>query len=84
MCNRYLSEILALSVRAPFIVGGNCQGGIISLELARKLTLVGRRPSLLVLMEWTYAYGRYGDPTLLLYGDQSHTADIYLQKRRRE
>ena len=80
VCNRYLWEILALSVRAPFIVGGNCQGGIISLELARKLTLVGRRPSLLVLMEWTYAYGRYGDPTLLLYGDQSHTAEIYLQK----
>jgi amino acid adenylation domain-containing protein len=78
VCNRYLWEILALPVKAPFIVGGNCQGGIFALALARGLKQIGRTPTLLVLMEWTHSYGRYGESTLLLYGDQSHTAEIFL------
>ena len=71
VCNRYLWEILALPVKTPFFVGGNCQGGILALALARRLKQIGRSPSLLILMEWTYSYGRYTQPTLLLYGDQS-------------
>jgi acyl-CoA synthetase (AMP-forming)/AMP-acid ligase II/acyl carrier protein len=78
VCNRYLWEILALSPNGPLVVGGNCQGGIFALALARKLKQIGRAPSLLILMEWTYAYPRYSEPTLLLYGDRSHTAELYL------
>lgn len=83
VCNRYLWEILALSVQAPFFAGGNCQGGIFALALARRLKQIGRTPSLLILMEWTYSYGRYTEPSLLLYGGQSHTAEIYLTAGRR-
>ena len=49
------------------------------MELARRLRQVGRTPSVLILMEWIYSYGPYGEPTLLLYGDRSHTAEIYLK-----
>jgi acyl carrier protein len=69
----YLKEILTL--QAPrLIVGGNCQGGIIALALARKLKYAGRMPAPLVLMEWLYNYGRYTGPTVLLYGKKSHSA----------
>jgi acyl carrier protein/thioesterase domain-containing protein len=77
VCNRYLWEILPLPVKAPFFLGGNCQAGIFALALARRLRQIGRTPLLLILMEWSYSYGRYTEPTLLLYGDRSHTADIY-------
>lgn len=78
VCNRYLWEMLSLSTKIPFFVGGNCQGGIFALALARRLKQIGRTPSLLILMEWMYSYGRYTDPVFLLYGDQSPTAEIYL------
>jgi acyl-CoA synthetase (AMP-forming)/AMP-acid ligase II/acyl carrier protein len=78
VCNRYLWEILALSPDGPLVVGGNCQGGIFALAMARKLKQIGRTPSLLILMEWTYSYPPYTEPTLLLYGDRSHTAELYL------
>jgi hypothetical protein len=80
VCSCYFWEILALSVREPFIMGGNCQGAIFSLEIARRLKKICRPPSLLVLTEWGYSYGSYTNPTLLLYGDQSYTVDIYQQK----
>jgi amino acid adenylation domain-containing protein len=78
--NRYLWEILALPVKAPFFVGGNCQGGIIALALARRLKQIGRTPLLLILMEWAFSFGRYTEPTLLLYGDPSNTTEIYLNE----
>ena len=65
-----------------FIVGGNCQGGIFALALAKRLSQIGRAPSRLVLLEWTYSYGRYLGPALLLYGEQSYTAEIYRTSRK--
>lgn len=82
VCNRYLWEILALRANGPFIVGGNCQGGIFALALAKRLSQIGRPPSLLVLLEWSFSYGRYLGPTLLLYGEQSYTAEIYRSSRK--
>jgi acyl-CoA synthetase (AMP-forming)/AMP-acid ligase II/acyl carrier protein len=82
VCNRYLWEILALPVQdVPFFLGGNCQAGIFALALARRLKQIRRTPSLLILAEWNYSYGRYAEPTLLLYGDRSRTAEIYQQRR---
>jgi acyl carrier protein/thioesterase domain-containing protein len=77
VCNRFLWEVLALPVKAPFFVGGVCQAGILALALAKRLKQIGRAPALLMLIEWTYSYGRYTEPTLLLYGDRSFTAEIY-------
>ena len=75
--NRYLWEILALPINHPVILGGNCQGGIIALALAKLLKQIGKTPAPLVLMEWSYSFGMYTGPVLLLYGKQSHTADTY-------
>ncbi len=64
--NRYLWDILATLPMGPLILGGNCQGGILALALARRLKQIGRAPDLLALMEWTYAQGRYDGHTLLM------------------
>jgi acyl-CoA synthetase (AMP-forming)/AMP-acid ligase II/acyl carrier protein len=79
VCNRYLWEILALPVSATLVMGGNCQGGILALAMARRLQKIGREPALLVLLEWSFSYGNYVAPTLLIYGEESRTANIYRQ-----
>ncbi|MGE0055159.1 MAG: phosphopantetheine-binding protein [Hyphomicrobium sp.] len=75
----YAHEMLALPPEQRFYVGGNCQGGIMALALARRLKQAGRRPDRLILMEWNFSYGRYEEPTLMLYGRDSHTAKIDAQ-----
>ncbi len=78
LVDRYLWEILALlSIKQPIVLGANCQGGMIALEIAKKLSKVGRPPILLVLMEWSFKFGEYKLPTLFLYGKDSYTSSIY-------
>jgi acyl carrier protein len=84
VCNRYLWEILALPLGPEFILGGTCQGGILALSLARRLNQIERRPLFLALLEWSYSYGVYGEPTLLVYGEQSYTAELYRRPGGRE
>ena len=82
VCNRYLWEMLALLSNTAFILGGDCQGGILALAMARRLKQMARPPLLLVLQEWTYGYGKYAAPTLLVFGEQSYTAEIYRRGAR--
>ena len=77
VCNRYLWEMLALQVGPTLVLGGTCQGGILALAMARRLKQIGRAPALLALLEWSYSYGSYDEPTLLIYGEESYTAQIY-------
>ena len=77
--NRYLWEMLALPLGKAFLIGGNCQGGILALAMARRLNQIGRAPLVLALQEWSFSYGRYTEPTLLIYGEESYSASIYLQ-----
>lgn len=60
-----------------FLLGGNCQGAIIALDLARRWAEAGQPPRMLVLMEWSFSYGAYDGPTLLLYGRDSFTAPLF-------
>lgn len=82
VASRYMDEISAAALDSPALLGGNCQAAIIALALARKMRRAGRRPPLLVLMEWSYAYGRYEDPVLLLYGRDSVTARFYAENAK--
>jgi len=75
--DRYLWELMPLIGDRPFVLAGNCQGGILSLALARRLQQLGRCPELLMLLEWNYSLGRYADRVLLLYGEHSDTAKRY-------
>jgi acyl-coenzyme A synthetase/AMP-(fatty) acid ligase len=75
--NQYITELLAITQGKPFVLGGNCQGAIVALQMALALRRLGSTPATLVLMEWTYSWGRYAEPVVLLYGNRSHTAKIY-------
>ncbi len=74
--NRYFLEIMALADE-PIMLGGNCQGAMLALLVAQKLSQAGEAPALLTLMEWSFSLGAYTDPVLILYGEDSHTAKIY-------
>lgn len=78
LVDRYLWEILALPIKRPFFLGGNCQGAIIALQIAKMLKSCGINLPLLFLMEWNFSFGQYTDPVLFLFGQNSHTADIYV------
>lgn len=73
----YEREISLLPREASYVIGGNCQGGIIALALARRLANSGRSAQRLLLMEWNFHFGRYDDPTTFLFGAKSHTARLY-------
>ena len=77
LVNRYLWEILSLPLSGPFVLGGNCQGAIIALALARRLRQLGRPLRKLILLEWAFSDGRYDGPTLLMYGERSPLAEHY-------
>ena len=77
LVNRYLWEMLAVVGERRFFLGGNCQGAIIALAMAKELKRIHRTPNLLILMEWAFNYGKYTGPVELIYGKESHTADIF-------
>lgn len=74
---RYLTELLNIAGASDFVLGGNCQGGIIALRMAQKLRQMGRAPTSLVLHEWSFSHGSYPEPCALLYGLDSYCAEIY-------
>ncbi|MEO0912584.1 MAG: phosphopantetheine-binding protein, partial [Pseudomonadota bacterium] len=74
--NRYLWEIMAIAGSRPLFLGGNCQGAIIALTLARRLQQIGRSPKRLVMMEWFFDFGGYTGPTTFLTGEDSFVAEL--------
>ncbi|MEM7425292.1 MAG: amino acid adenylation domain-containing protein, partial [Pseudomonadota bacterium] len=51
LAGRYVEEMVALQPVGAFLLGGNCQGGIIAREIAGQLRELGREVALLFLME---------------------------------
>jgi|GEM_PF-1790328 len=76
IADRYLWEIMAQTKGAPFYLGGNCQGAIVALVLARRLKLIGQAPERLVMMEWFFDFGGYDGPTTFLTGTDSFVAEL--------
>ena len=76
LVDKYFLDILSLPVESPIVIGGNCQAGMIALELARKFVSIGKTPKL-ILVEWMYEFTNYPQPVKILYGKDSHTAKIY-------
>ncbi len=74
LVDAYANEIMTLRSEGPIVLGGNCQGAIIALAVARRLAASNRPVRRLVLMEWNFDSEPYHGQTLFLYGECSHTA----------
>ncbi|WP_457798153.1 thioesterase domain-containing protein [Methylocystis sp. S23] len=71
IASHYASEMIALQPSGSFLIGGNCQGGVIAYAIALRLRELGREVSLLFLMEQgSFAY--YEGRVALIFGRDSH------------
>ncbi|KQM19058.1 phosphopantetheine-binding protein [Novosphingobium sp. Leaf2] len=67
---RYVAEMTAIQPAGDFIVGGNCQGGVIAREIAAQLQNLGRKISVLFLMEQS-DFPPYREYVSLIFGQES-------------
>jgi hypothetical protein len=51
LAQRYIDDILAIDEAGPYLIGGNCQGGPIALEIAQQLQRLGRQILVLALLD---------------------------------
>ncbi len=51
LCDAYLAELLAYRPDGPFLLGGYSNGGLIAIELAQRLTALGREVLAVVLLD---------------------------------
>ena len=82
LLDRYLWEILLVSRGREFSLGGNCQGGVLALLLARRLRQIRRTPRPLFLVDWWFRPGKYDGPTVVLFGRQKSREHLPKAKRR--
>jgi thioesterase domain-containing protein/acyl carrier protein len=57
MATHYIAEIRRVQPKGPYLLGGNCFGGVIAFEMARQLRAAGDGIGLLALMDTGYAVG---------------------------
>jgi thioesterase domain-containing protein len=50
MADRHLTALLEAQPRGPYLLGGNCNGGLVAFEMARRLVAAGDRVDLLVVI----------------------------------
>jgi thioesterase domain-containing protein len=51
MAEDHLTSVRAVQPRGPYLLGGHCNGGLIALEMARRLLAEGDRVSLLAVLD---------------------------------
>lgn len=56
LADEYLEQVRRLQPQGPYLLGGNCSGGILAYQTARRLIAAGETVDLLVLTE-TYGLG---------------------------
>ena len=67
----YAAEMIALQPEGSFLLGGNCQGGKIARTIAQQLRALGRKVSLLILMEQD-SFEPWDGQVALIFGRASH------------
>ncbi len=76
LARRYASEIMEVDPIGPYLLGGNCQGGLIAFQTALELWRRGRRVELLLLLE-TMIDEPYPGRVALIYGRESQEENPY-------
>jgi hypothetical protein len=71
LATAYRREIQALCPNGPYLIGGNCQGGLIALAMAQQLWRLQQPVAMLGLMEWGFGAQVYAGRVALLWGEDS-------------
>jgi acyl carrier protein len=71
LATAYRREIQALWPDGPYLIGGNCQGGLIALAIAQQLWRLQQPVAMLALMEWGFGPQAYAGRVALLWGEDS-------------
>ena len=72
LAGHYAGEILRADPVGPYLLGGNCQGSIIMLSIARRLQRAGKGITLLTVLEQQAgAHPPFVGPVSLLFGSES-------------
>lgn len=71
LATRYRREILAACPNGPFILGGNCQGGLIALAIAQQFWRLQQPVALVCLLEWAFQPQPYLGRVALFWGESS-------------
>jgi len=80
---RYLEQLEIVQPEGPYLLGGYSFGGLVALEMARRLIAQNRRVGLLVMVD-TYPAGASQSTAALMgrfFGLSSHQKIAYLKKR---
>jgi amino acid adenylation domain-containing protein len=57
MATEYLKEIRAFQPNGPYLLGGECIGGLVAFEMAQQLQAQGQKVALLILLDTVYLNG---------------------------
>ena len=75
MASRYVQEILRQDSRGPYYLGGYCMGGAVALEMAQRLTSMGKEIRFLGMIE-TYNLRAASRRGLLLRETHNHAQNL--------
>ncbi|ESA36055.1 hypothetical protein N836_08730 [Leptolyngbya sp. Heron Island J] len=68
MAAHYVTEVLKQQPQGPYLLGGQCTGGVVAYEMARQLKQQGHEVGLLVMLDTTFpAYKNYWLPRRRYY-----------------
>lgn len=89
LATRYRREIAAVYPHGHYLLGGNCQGGLIALAIAQQFWRLQQPVALLSLMEWAFPPQPYLGRVALFWGESSrqknpffkfHNPDLYWRR----
>lgn len=84
LATAYRREIESVQADGPYLVGGNCQGGLIALAIAQQWWRLQRPVALLALLEWAFPPQPYAGRVALLWGAASREKNPYFKFRHPE
>ena len=79
VATHYRREITAIYPHGDFILGGNCQGGLIALAIAQQFLRLQRSVALLALLEWAFPPQPYQGRVALFWGESSLHKNPYFK-----
>ena len=84
LATSYRREISAIHPHGPYLLGGNCQGGLIALAIAQQFWRIQKPVALLSLLEWAFPPQPYLGRVALFWGASSTQKNPYFKFRNPE